>query len=122
MHSSAKGREGRERGGSEGKRKGGEQPIIRVRTLRKLPFGEDASQKKEVFDDDAVILWYCFRNGTAGRANVVRLRRAPAAAVVRHTDTHSKTSTAATYSVCFSLPSARRTDGAKCRCRTLRRR
>lgn len=55
--------------------------------LINLPFGERCKSEKEVFDDDAVILWRCFR--TALPDDVVRLRCAPAAAVAEHTDAHA---------------------------------
>lgn len=43
-----------------------------------------------MFDDDAVIPWCCFRERHCrDQVNVVRLRRAPAAAVVWNTQTHT---------------------------------
>ncbi|KAL6802414.1 hypothetical protein J3E68DRAFT_396206 [Trichoderma sp. SZMC 28012] len=77
----------RSRGGSEGKGGEGRAANHPRENLINLPFGERCKSEKEVFDDDAVILWRCFR--TALPDDVVRLRCAPAAAVAEHTDAHA---------------------------------
>lgn len=48
---------------------------------------KNASQIKEVFDDDAVTLWCCFRNGTAGTSERCKAEtRAGSCSSLEHTD------------------------------------